>query len=198
MSFETFRIAGELDAMAIAQLVNNAYRPELDSPGWTHESGLVSGSRTSVNQVAALISKPDSIILMGFKDSELVACVHVEKDGRNGCIGMLAVNPAVQRVGAGKQMLVLAEKYICENFGSEKFIMFVVSSRSELISFYMRRGYQKTGNIMNYPLSADFGTPIHPDLKIEVIEKGCTVTDICCEPKSVSSLTLAPIYQGLL
>ena len=111
---------------------------------------------------------------------------------------MLAVNPVLQGVGAGKQMLALAEKYICENFGSEKYIMFVASSRSELSSFYMRRGYQKTGNIMDYPLSADFGTPLHPDLKIEVMEKRCTFTDICCEPKSVNPLTLAPIYQGLL
>lgn len=38
--------------------------------------------------------------------------------------------------------------------------MVVVSSRSELISFYQRRGYQKTGSIMDYPLSAGAGIEV--------------------------------------
>jgi N-acetylglutamate synthase-like GNAT family acetyltransferase len=47
----------------------------------------------------------NSVILVGLKDSKIVACVHVEKDRSNSHIGMLAVNPALQGAGAGKQML---------------------------------------------------------------------------------------------
>jgi hypothetical protein len=49
--------------------------------------------------------------------------------------------------------------------------MAVVSSRSELIAFYLRRGYQKTGVVQDYPLSAGVGTPKFSGLKIEVLEK---------------------------
>lgn len=100
-----------------------------------------------------------------------MACVHVEKDGSDGHIGMLAVSPILQGVGAGKLMLAHAERYASANFSSEKFIMVVVSSRSELISFYLRRGYQKTDTVMDYPLSAGVGIPKHAGLKIEVLEK---------------------------
>ncbi|NCP38721.1 MAG: GNAT family N-acetyltransferase [Shewanella vesiculosa] len=171
MSMDTFRTANKSDAEAIAQLVNKAYRPETGMAGWTHESNLVSGNRTSVVQVAEILSKPDSVILVGLKSSEIVACVHVEKDGSYSHIGMLAVNPKLQGAGAGKQILAHAERYANENFGSEKFIMTVVSLRSELIAFYLRRGYQKTGAVQDYPLSAGVGTPKFSDLKTETLEK---------------------------
>lgn len=171
MSIVTFRKAIKSDAEAIAQLVNKAYRPETGTAGWTHESDLVSGNRTGVSQVAEVMSKPDSVILVGLKDSEIVACVHIEKDGINSHIGMLAVSPILQGAGTGKQMLAHAERYASEIFGSDKFTMVVVSSRSELIFFYLRRGYQKTGSIMDYPLSAGVGTPKFSDLKTEALEK---------------------------
>ena len=84
---------------------------------------------------------------------------------------MLAVNPALQGAGAGKQILTQAEKYALEVFGAVKFMVVVVSSRSELISFYLRRGYQQTGSIMDYPVSQGVGVPKNPILKIEVLEK---------------------------
>ena len=171
MNIDTFRAASRLDADAIAQLVNKAYRPESGASGWTHEADLVAGNRTSASQVAETISKPDSVILLGLNSSEIVACVHIEKDGNNSYIGMLAVNPTLQGAGAGKQLLAYAENYAASVFGSEKFVIVVVSERTELISFYLRRGYQKTGAIMEYPLSAGAGTPKHTDLKIEVLEK---------------------------
>ncbi|MEQ1742629.1 MAG: GNAT family N-acetyltransferase [Candidatus Nitrotoga sp.] len=176
MSIDIFRTASKLDAAVIANLVNMAYRPESGASGWTHESDLVSGSRTNVDQIVDIISKPDSVILLGIKGSEIVACIHIEKDDSSGYIGMFAVNPTLQGAGVGKQMLAYAEWYASENFSSDKFIMVVVSSRSELISFYQRRGYQKTGSIMDYPLSAGAGIPKHPDLKIEILEKRSDIT----------------------
>ena len=171
MRIDTFRTATESDAEAIAELVNKAYRPGSGLAGWTHESDLVSGARTNTSQVAEAISNADSTILLGLRGSKIVACVHVEKDGNACRIGMLAVNPAVQGAGFGKQMLAHAEDYAIANFGSDKFIMVVVSSRTELISYYLRRGYQKTGSAMDYPLSAGVGAPIHDGLKIELLEK---------------------------
>ncbi len=171
MGIDSFRTANKTDAEVIAQLVNKSYRPELGAHGWTHESDLVSGDRTNAHQVADVISKEGSAILLGLRDSEVLACVHAEKDGGNCHIGMLAVRPNLQGMGIGKEMHRQAESYAIANFVAEKFIMLVVSSRSELISFYLRRGYQKTGTVMDYPLSAGAGTPKHIGLKIEVLEK---------------------------
>jgi ribosomal protein S18 acetylase RimI-like enzyme len=135
MSISTFHIASNLDAEVIAKLVNKAYRPSFGASGWTHESDLVSGrSRTNASQVLKIMSNPDSVILVGLKESEIMACVHIEKDSSNSIIGMLAVSPTLQGAGAGKQMLAQAEKYANENFGAMKFTMNVVSARSELIS----------------------------------------------------------------
>jgi ribosomal protein S18 acetylase RimI-like enzyme len=166
-----FRIANESDSTAIAELVNAAYRPSYDTAGWTHESDLVAGERTAPAQVAETIKRPNSVILVRDENSAIVACVHIEKEGNNSHIGMLAVNPTLQTAGIGKQMLVLAENYATETFGAEIFILVVVSARSELIAFYLRRGYQKTGSVMDYPLSAGAGIPKNPALKIEILEK---------------------------
>ena len=176
MFIDTFRMACSPDAEAIAQLVNKAYRPEAGVSGWTHESDLVSGSRTRISQIEAILSMPDSVIIVGFKGSEIVSCVHVEKDQSHSHIGMLAVNPVLQGAGLGKQMLAQAESYASENFASEKFIMGVVTSRAELIAFYLRQGYQKTGLITDYPESAGVGIPKHAGLKVEILEKRANPT----------------------
>lgn len=84
---------------------------------------------------------------------------------------MLAVNPRLQGINLGKHMLAQAEALARTRFGSKKFILVVVSARSELIAFYLRRGYQRTGGLMDYPLSAAVGTPRVADLKIERLEK---------------------------
>ena len=136
---------------------------------------IVSGNRVSADQVADMLSKPNSIILVGFKDSVIIACVHVEKVESNCHIGMLAVAPNRQGAGDGKEMLAHAENYANEILGAERAVMVVVSLRSELISFYLRRGYRRTGTVMDYPLSANAGTPKYANLKVEVLEKHLNV-----------------------
>lgn len=171
MNIDTFRCATTHDAAIITKLVNNAYRPKSDKSGWTHESDLVSGDRTNTDQIIDVISKQDSIILVGLSNDHIVGCVHVQKNHYNTYIGMLAVDPALQGIGTGKHILSYAEKYATDHFHTEKFVMVVVSERHELISFYERRGYQKTGEVMEYPLSTGVGTPKQLNLKIEVLEK---------------------------
>ena len=171
MNIDSFRLANTTDAEAIAVLVNGAYRPESAITGWTDESDLVAGSRTSATQIHEIISRRDSVILVGLDNEEIVACTHVEKNGNSSHIGMLAVTPTWQGAGVGKQMLAEAEKYAISVFGSERFVMVVISERTELISFYLRRSYQKTGVVLDYPLLAGAGIPKNPKLKIEVLEK---------------------------
>ncbi|HEX5393106.1 MAG TPA: GNAT family N-acetyltransferase [Rhodocyclaceae bacterium] len=168
---DAFRQARGEDAVAIAALVNRAYRPSPDAAGWTHEAELVAGERTDAAQVAGLMETPGAAVLLGLQGDKIVACVLVEKDGDAGYIGMLAVDPSLQGTGGGKQMLARAEDHARTAFGAERFVMVVLSSRTELIAFYLRRGYRRTGVTADYPLDAGVGVPKRGDLRIETLEK---------------------------
>jgi len=171
MNVDILRAANASDAQAIADLVNRAYRPEPGAAGWTDESHLLSGERISAIQVGEVVARRDSIILLGLKDSAIVACVHVEKAGGNSQIGMLAVHPRLQGAGIGKLMLAQAERHAIENFGAKKFLLRVVTGRPDLVAYYQRRGYQPTGLAIDFPLAGGVGIPKVPDLKIAVLEK---------------------------
>lgn len=171
MSIDTFHTANASDAPAIAALVNSAYRPEPGAAGWTDEGHLLSGERIGAIQVGEVVARRDSIILLGLKDSAIVACVHVEKQGDNSQIGMLAVQPRLQNAGIGKQMLAQAESHAIANFGAKKFLLRVVTGRPDLVAYYQRRGYQPTGLAIDFPLAGGVGIPKVPGLKIELLEK---------------------------
>jgi ribosomal protein S18 acetylase RimI-like enzyme len=164
------RVADESDAREIAALVNRAYRPSPHERGWTHEAELVSGDRTSVEQVSAIMSQRSRILLL-CSGTTIVACVHVQVSESNAYIGMLATDPHYQVQGLGKQMLLNAEAYAVEHFSVRTFRMVVLSFRDELIAFYERRGYERTGQVEDYPLSAGVGEPKRPGLTVEVMEK---------------------------
>ena len=168
-----FRAAIPDDAGAIARLVNAAYRPaEGDNAGkggWTHESSLVRGNRTSPDQVENLIAT--SFVLVGIMDATVVACAHIAQEGKEAHIGMLAVAPVLQGTGIGKTLLAQAEAHASTALNAEQLVLIVVSSRSELVDFYLRRGYQRTGAVLAYPVDAGVGSPIHGALDLEVLKK---------------------------
>lgn len=164
------RSASKLDAGKIAQLVNRAYRPLTQERGWTHEADLVAGQRTTEEQVRSLFC-PQSSILVAHQDTEIVACVHVKSHECSAEIGMLAIDPGYQTQGLGKLMLECAERHALAHFGATAFNICVLSSRLELIAFYERRGYTRTGKTMAYPVSAGIGKPILDGLLVETMTK---------------------------
>lgn len=164
------RIAKSEDIEAIVSLVNAAYRPSGDSKGWTHESDMVEGERVTSEQVQALFV-PDSVVFVAEDGQQLLACVHLCKEDDCAHIGMLATHPDLQAKSYGKRMLAHAETYALENFFSRQFEMVVISERVELVAFYLRRGYQKTGRVEGYPVSAGVGIPKVQGLTIEVLQK---------------------------
>jgi ribosomal protein S18 acetylase RimI-like enzyme len=171
MNIDSYRLATESDSDAITALVNAAYRPNSKIKGWTHEADLVSGERTSGQRIEGMMARPRSVFLIGISDSKIAASVHVEMKMGICHIGMLAVNPLHQTGGFGKAMLAYAENYGVNHFEVQKFHLTVVSSRIELISFYLRRGYQRTGITMKYPMGTGTGEPKFSDLMVEILEK---------------------------
>ena len=164
------RIANKNDSSAIASLVNAAYRPGTNKSGWTHESEIVDGDRISIEQVNALFSEI-SLLFVAVEDKKIIACVHLAIEGDSGHIGMLATDPEIQAKGWGKLMLENAESYAMDKCAVKRFEMVVISQRTELVSFYLRRGYKRTGNVEAYPMSANVGVPKSTELTVERLVK---------------------------
>ena len=49
--------------------------------------------------------------------------------------------------------------------------MVVLSARTALIEFYLRRGYRQVGDKMAYPMDADVGIPKQDNMTVEMLEK---------------------------
>jgi len=169
MSELTFRVATEMDAESIAEIVNGAYRPKKGEGGWTHESDLVKGDRTTPDQVRTLIK--DSSVVVGLSADAIVCCAHVAIEHGAAHIGMLAVSPKLQATGLGKALLGYAERYATEVLGASDMVLIVLRNRPELIAFYLRRGYERTGEFQAYPTDLSVGTPVRDGLELDVLRK---------------------------
>ena len=166
----TLRIATKNDSKEIADLVNRAYRPKSTEFGWTHEAKLVAGNRIAPEQVARLF-EGDSTVLMLLQGEHIVSCVNVAVEDSVANIGMLATEPRLQASGLGNQMMKHAELFAREVLGANMFKMSVLSARPELIAFYERRGYVRTGEMQDYPVTAGVGKPLVNNLGIETLVK---------------------------
>lgn len=171
-SLPIFRTATAADVPSIVALVESAYRGDSGRLGWTTESDLLDGRRTDADGVGGLLVQADSIVLLAERDGELVACCHVERQGEAGYFGMFAVNPLLQNGGIGKAVLAEAERHAREQWQCLSMRMTVIEQRAELIAWYERRGYQRTGEYRPFPYGdARFGIPRRDDLRFEWLVK---------------------------
>lgn len=168
----TFRTALAADIPAIVALVESAYRGESGLRGWTTESHLLDGRRTNDNDVAAVINRRRSVLLLAERGGVLVASCHIERQGKFGYFGMFAVDPAQQGSGLGKTVLAEAERVARERWQCRAMRMTVIVQRNELIAWYERRGYLRTAEYEPFPYGDErFGIPRRPDLRFEVLVK---------------------------
>lgn len=168
----TFRLATPADVAAIVALVESAYRGDSGRRGWTTESELLDGRRTDDEAVAELIRRPGSCILLAEHDGQLLASSHVERQGESGYFGMFAVAPDRQTGGVGKAVLAEAERMAHDDWHCRAMRMTVIEQRSELIGWYERRGYRRTGEYQPFPYGDErFGIPRRDDLRFEVLAK---------------------------
>lgn len=155
------------DAGQIAALVNSAYRGEISKQGWTTEADLVMGRRTETDEIERLIATDDSMFLLCKAEAQLIGSVHLQKQADQVYLGMLAVSPPLQGRGIGRQLLLAAE----QTWAVNKSVISVIASRSELIAFYERSGYRRTGVSKAFPLKPELWTPKFADLRLEILEK---------------------------
>jgi ribosomal protein S18 acetylase RimI-like enzyme len=167
-----FRPATHSDVDAIVALVESAYRGEASRAGWTTEADLLDGRRTGADDVRACIDRARSVVLLAVRDGDVVACAHVADEDGGGYFGMFSVRPTLQGGGVGKQLLAQAERLVFEDWQLPVMRMTVIDVRDELIAFYERRGYARTGFHKPFPYGDErFGQPRRDDLRFEVLEK---------------------------
>ena len=160
-----FRSATAADIPAILDLVQSAYRGDASRAGWTTEADLLDGQRTDAEGIAELVGRPGSLILLAEEAGALVACIHLERRGDAAYFGMFSVRPALQARGIGRAVLDEVERHAREEWGATEMRMTVISVRSELIAWYERRGYRRTGGQQPFPYGdARFGLPRRDDL----------------------------------
>ena len=158
-----FYKAESIDAEAIAQLVNSSYRGETSRGGWTTEADILDGLRTTTTEVGKIIKSENAFILIGVLKDEVVAtiCCENQKLGLKDTVhfGMIAVKPKLQNKGFGKALIQAAEATCVREWQVAGFHMAVISIRHELIEFYERLGYKRTGDFAEFPVNSDVWQP---------------------------------------
>lgn len=174
MSGPALRPARPADATAMVDVIEAAYRGE---GGWTTESHLVSGSRTTVAEVSELLSDPCRIVIVaqrpaveeagdaapGDAEPRIVGCCSVRlpatsatpADPASGSaalpeFGLFAVDPRAQSGGIGRRLLEAAEERL-RDAGFPALMIEVLQTRPELRAWYERRGFVATGEVMPFP-----------------------------------------------
>ena len=145
------------DTQELTILVNGAYRGESSKAGWTSESHLLDGTRIDELTMLSYL-KDDNITILKYLDDDgsIKGCVYLEPKEGKLYLGMLTVSPLEQANGIGRQLLEEAEKYALK-LGFEAIFMTVITSREELVNWYVRRGFNATGEIRPFPVHEKFG-----------------------------------------
>ena len=168
-----FRRAQAADVPAIVKLVNSAYRGEESRKGWTTEEHLLGGQRTDHDAIAELV-QAGSLLLALRTDETIVGSVQAVREDDATYLGMLSVSPELQTRGIGRALIEEVERVARDEMKSKSVRMTVISVRDELIAYYERRGYVRTGETREFPMDdIRFGSPKRRDFHLVVLEKPC-------------------------
>jgi ribosomal protein S18 acetylase RimI-like enzyme len=143
----TFREATVQDAAAVTDLVNAAYSGPDAALGWTPETHLHAGPRTTLAEVTQILADPSQRILLCFAP-DLVGSVQIDSAGH---LGMLAVPPRRQASGIGRSLLAYAEDSARTVWSCRALTLTAISLQTDLIAYYERRGFQRTGRREHFP-----------------------------------------------
>lgn len=153
----------------IVDLVNAAYRGTGGEKRWTTEAHLVQGDRLAIEDLEREIATGSTEFYLSFIEEKLVGCIGLKHFGQITEFGTFAVDPNLHGYGYGKELLNFAETVARTN--SKTFQVTVVSQNRDLLQFYLRRGYQETGDRLAYPEDQNVGKPRVPDIDLSVLKK---------------------------
>ncbi|WP_227431149.1 GNAT family N-acetyltransferase [Psychrobacter sp. I-STPA6b] len=191
------RTAHHADIPAVERLLNQCYRSD---QGWTNESHLIAGIRTTQTELQQVIDDDSHYLFVypqtdngqrnGIETGKMLACIAVKfehalnpKNVPIAYIGMFAVHPEHQGQGVGDTLLQAVETFAHRHLGTRngngnentkqayQLQMSVLEQRPELLAYYQRRGYQPTGEIIPFPEDGNNGEPRQKGLTLRVLAK---------------------------
>lgn len=162
--------AAEDDIPAIVSLLNSSYRGDASKEGWTTEASKIEGDiRTDEAQIKEMMHLPGAVFLKcSNENGHIEGSVFLHKRDGKLYLGMLGVSPSLQAKGTGKKLMAAAEEYARQERCPAIF-MRVFTFRNELINWYERQGYYKTGEIQPFE-NSKYGYSDQP-LEFYIMEK---------------------------
>jgi GNAT superfamily N-acetyltransferase len=130
----TLRTAGPADVPRIVALLNAAFAMERD---------FVDRDRSSAAEIAQYLVSGTFLVVDG-DGGTLASCMYLEQRGERMYLGMLAVDPAEQGRGFGRQMMAAAERHAA-SLGCGAIDIRIVDRRTELPPFYRSLGFVDNG-----------------------------------------------------
>jgi N-acetylglutamate synthase-like GNAT family acetyltransferase len=141
------RFADESDFDNIVGLVNRAFGPE---------TFFIRGDRLSHERLGEYYNV--GRFLVAEENGTLAGCVYVELHSDHSYLGLLSVEPALQKTGLGRRLTAAAEEFARE-MGSRRMELTVVNLRAELPPIYEKLGYTVVGS-----------EPIHQHMESRIIQ----------------------------
>ncbi|TCV94057.1 acetyltransferase (GNAT) family protein [Luteibacter rhizovicinus] len=167
-----FRYATSADVSAIVGLVESAYRGAASRAGWTTEADLLAGRRTDAEEIGQLLAGSEGRFVLLEEGGELLASCYIEKKGDACYFGMFSVRPLRQGGGIGRRVVAEVERLARQDWACSSVEMAVIDVRDELMAWYGRRGYARTGRFSPFPYGDErFGIPLRDDLRFEYVVK---------------------------
>lgn len=165
-----FAFAALADVPQLAVLIERAYRGPEAAKGWTNESEILTGPRSSPAEIESLIRDPESRILVAFDGDRPVGSALLQKHDDGAYFGMFAIDPDMQGGGLGKLMMARCEAAVQELWSAAYLKLTVISLRHKLIEWYERRGFVQTGEQEPFPFDTASGA-LRTDFHLTVLKK---------------------------
>jgi N-acetylglutamate synthase-like GNAT family acetyltransferase len=172
----SFRLARLDEAEGLAVMINMAFNNDQTTEAW---SGSARKDIFDTVFVQKKITTKDSAVIVGVKDSKVIACCCVSlKSTGVGWFGPLAIDAAFQFQGYGVQMLSCAEQFCRSTWQVGEMRMDVVDGRKRLIQWYQLRGYMPTGQKIPFPYDDESRRLLQPNLSFIILSKDITHLDM--------------------
>lgn len=121
------------------------------------EQIAIEGDRVDADKVRAYMNRGRFLLLEDA--ASVLGCVYAELRGEHGYVGLLSVEPTLQRRGLGRRLMAAAEQYV-RDAGCASVALRIISARPELLRFYAKLGFAETG-ISPMPVDAPLKMACH-------------------------------------
>lgn len=160
------RPARHADLPVLHAVIQRAYRGDSAREGWTHEADLLDDERITCDALSAIVDDPAALLLLAERDAMPIGSVQLSDKGDGEVyLGLFCIDPAAQAEGLGRALLSAAETEAQSHFAATRITMTVIDRRTELIAYYVRRGYREVA------WKLDFVPPVDPPLFMTKLQK---------------------------